>query len=63
MVPEPSRSVPPPGRHGGDGPAVARALGLDPADLLDLSQNLNPFAPPVADVVGRHLDALTRYPD
>jgi len=49
--------------HGGDGPAVARALGIDPADLLDLSQNLNPFAPPAADVVRRHLDALGHYPD
>ncbi|MCY4630705.1 MAG: hypothetical protein OXE75_07435 [bacterium] len=42
------RSVPPAGRHGGDGPAVARALGLGPGLLLDLSQNLNPFAPDVA---------------
>jgi histidinol-phosphate/aromatic aminotransferase/cobyric acid decarboxylase-like protein len=55
--------VPQAGRHGGDGPAVARALGIDPADLLDLSQNLNPFAPSVAGIVSRHLDALTRYPD
>lgn len=55
--------VPQAGRHGGDGPAVARALGIDPSELLDLSQNLNPFAPPVARVVRRHLDALSRYPD
>lgn len=55
--------VPPAGTHGGDGPAVARALGLDPAELLDLSQNLNPFAPPAAEVVRRHLDAVGRYPD
>jgi histidinol-phosphate/aromatic aminotransferase/cobyric acid decarboxylase-like protein len=56
-------AVPPAGRHGGDGPAVARALGLDPAQLLDLSQNLNPFAPDVTAVVVRHLDAFAHYPD
>jgi histidinol-phosphate/aromatic aminotransferase/cobyric acid decarboxylase-like protein len=55
--------VPQAGRHGGDGLAVARALGVDPSELLDLSQNLNPFAPSVANVVRRHLDALSRYPD
>ncbi|MFV0524786.1 MAG: aminotransferase class I/II-fold pyridoxal phosphate-dependent enzyme [Acidimicrobiales bacterium] len=55
--------VPPPGGHGGDGPAVARALGLDPAALLDLSQNLNPFAPDPTPVVARHLDTVGRYPD
>ena len=52
-----------PGRHGGDGPAVARALGLDPGSLLDLSQNLNPFAPDVAGLAARHLDELRHYPD
>ncbi len=55
--------VPPAGRHGGDGPAVARALGTDPASLLDLSQNLNPFAPDVAAPAARHLGELRRYPD
>lgn len=55
--------IPPAGAHGGDGPAVAAALGLDPADLLDLSQNMNPVAPPVDRIVRRHLDALHRYPD
>ncbi|MDO5740303.1 MAG: aminotransferase class I/II-fold pyridoxal phosphate-dependent enzyme [Ornithinimicrobium sp.] len=55
--------LPPAGAHGGDGVAVARALGLDPSSLLDLSQNMNPAAPPVADLVTRHLDALGRYPD
>lgn len=62
-MPAPDLSVPPAGAHGGDGLAVARALGLDPADLLDLSQNMNPFAPPVGPIVQRHLDALGRYPD
>jgi histidinol-phosphate/aromatic aminotransferase/cobyric acid decarboxylase-like protein len=49
--------------HGGDGEVVARALGLDPADVVDLSMSLNPFAPDVAAVVARHLDAVRRYPD
>jgi hypothetical protein len=53
----------PVGRHGGDGAAVARALGLDPRQVLDLSMSLNPFAPDIESVAGRHLDALTRYPD
>ncbi|MYC44937.1 MAG: aminotransferase class I/II-fold pyridoxal phosphate-dependent enzyme [Acidimicrobiia bacterium] len=56
-------AVPPAGRHGGDGPAVARALGLDPGSLLDLSQNLNPFAPDVGALAARHLGELRRYPD
>jgi histidinol-phosphate/aromatic aminotransferase/cobyric acid decarboxylase-like protein len=53
--------IPPPGPHGGDGAAVAAALGLD--DVLDLSQTMNPVAPDPAPVVARHLDALGRYPD
>jgi histidinol-phosphate/aromatic aminotransferase/cobyric acid decarboxylase-like protein len=52
-----------PGDHGGDGPRVARALGLDPAAVLDLSQSLNPVAPPIGPVVARHLDRLAEYPD
>jgi histidinol-phosphate/aromatic aminotransferase/cobyric acid decarboxylase-like protein len=56
-------SVPPPGVHGGDGPAVAEALGLDPSSVLDLSVSLNPFAPDVRALALGQLDALTRYPD
>ena len=56
-------TVPPPGLHGGDGPAVAEALGLDPSSVLDLSVSLNPFAPDVRTLALAHLDALTRYPD
>ena len=55
--------IPPPGTHGGDGRAVARALGLDPAKVLDLSMSLNPFAPDARAVVARHLDELATYPD
>lgn len=36
---------------------------MAPDELLDLSQNLNPFAPPAADVVRRHLGATAHYPD
>jgi histidinol-phosphate/aromatic aminotransferase/cobyric acid decarboxylase-like protein len=52
-----------PGAHGGDGEAVARALGLDPDAVLDLSQSLNPFAPDITAIASRHLGALRRYPD
>jgi histidinol-phosphate/aromatic aminotransferase/cobyric acid decarboxylase-like protein len=55
--------VPAPGPHGGDGAALAAALGLDPAAVLDLSASLNPFAPDAGEVVAKHLDALGRYPD
>lgn len=56
-------SVPAPGAHGGDGPRLAAALGVDPAAVLDLSLSLNPAAPDTGEVVGKHLDALGRYPD
>ncbi|MEX2659041.1 MAG: aminotransferase class I/II-fold pyridoxal phosphate-dependent enzyme, partial [Acidimicrobiales bacterium] len=52
--------IPRPGPHGGDGPRLAAALGID---VLDLSQSLNPVAPDVEPVVARHLGALARYPD
>lgn len=55
--------IPPPGRHGGDGPAVAAALGLDPAAMLDLSHSANPCAPDVAAVAATHLASLRTYPD
>lgn len=42
---------------------MARALGLDPAEVLDLSQTMNPFAPDVARLLARHLDAVRHYPD
>ena len=56
-------TVPPPGPHGGDGHAVAAALGVDPSSVLDLSVSLNPFAPDVRALALGHLDALTGYPD
>lgn len=53
----------PAGPHGGDGFALAGALGIDPAGVLDLSASLNPLAPDAAEVVAKHLDAVGRYPD
>jgi len=58
-----SATLPPAGAHGGDGAAVAAALGLDVGDVLDLSASMNPVAPDPRPVVARHLDALGRYPD
>ena len=55
--------IPPPGAHGGDGDAIARALGISVDDVLDLSMTLNPCAPDVRPVLRRHLDPVTRYPD
>jgi len=55
--------IPAPGRHGGDGAAVAAALGLDPTSVLDLSLSVNPLAPDPGPVLARHLDAVHRYPD
>jgi len=59
----PTRVAPRPGPHGGDGDRLAAVLGIDRAEVLDLSASLNPVAPDVTEVVHRHLDALRRYPD
>jgi histidinol-phosphate/aromatic aminotransferase/cobyric acid decarboxylase-like protein len=55
--------IPAPGPHGGDGAAVARALGLDPDRVLDLSMTLNACAGDIARVAARHLRSLRCYPD
>ncbi len=56
-----------PGPHGGDGRAVARVLGLDPALVIDLSASLNPFAPAVTPLalhaLGQDPHLLSTYPD
>ena len=62
--PGPDSATLAPGPHGGDGAAVARQLGLDPAAMLDLSASLNPLAPDVAALVRRLDDtAVGTYPD
>jgi histidinol-phosphate/aromatic aminotransferase/cobyric acid decarboxylase-like protein len=55
--------LPPSGLHGGDGGRVARALGLDPTTVLDLSMSLNPLAPDPEPVLARHLGAVHTYPE
>lgn len=56
-------SIGPTGQHGGDGRRVAARFGLDPAQVLDLSASLNPFAPPVAELLVNHVGLVTEYPD
>jgi len=55
--------IPAAGQHGGDGARVADALGVDVADVLDLSASMNPIAPDPRPVIVRHLDGVGRYPD
>lgn len=62
-APVTTRAIPPAGTHGGDGERVAAALGIDPADLLDLSASMNPVAADPVPIIRRHLRAgLDRYP-
>jgi histidinol-phosphate/aromatic aminotransferase/cobyric acid decarboxylase-like protein len=56
-------AIPPAGPHGGDGPAVAAALGRDPGEILDLSVSLNPDAPDVVAMAARRLESLRHYPN
>ena len=58
-----SIALPRAGAHGGDGAALAAALGIDPDAVLDLSQSLNPVAPDPVPVVARYLAEVGRYPD
>jgi len=61
--PAPGPVAPPPGDHGGDGAALARRLGMDPGEILDLSASLNPLAPDVGVLLRRRLGEVARYPD
>ena len=52
--------------HGAHGEALSRALGLEPAELLDFSQNITPLGTPPAalEAAARALHAgASRYPD
>jgi histidinol-phosphate/aromatic aminotransferase/cobyric acid decarboxylase-like protein len=53
----------PPGPHGGDGPRLAAALGLEPSQVLDLSMSMNPVAPDPLPLLAARLGALAHYPD
>lgn len=59
--------IPAAGEHGGDSWRLAAALGVAPADIIDLSASVNPFAPDVASLVARlateRPELLHRYPD
>ncbi len=55
--------VPPPGPHGGDGPQLAAALGLDPRTTLDLSLSVNPLAPALGPLAAGAVAHLGHYPD
>ncbi len=48
--------------HGGVQPEELRALGLDPADVLDLSANLHPAGPDAAVIEAARTAQLDRYP-
>lgn len=59
----PVSPVPPAGAHGDDARRVARALGVDPANLLDLATTLNPVAPDITAHVAGAAGAVRWYPD
>src|SRR5262249_21877169 len=58
-----ARSSPDMAAHGGDVVSVGRAVGIDPAAILDLSASLNPMAPDVTDLAAERLAHLRRYVD
>lgn len=51
------------GAHGGEGPRLARALGVAAESVLDLSMSMNPVAPNVGSMLSAHLSAASFYPD
>ena len=55
--------MPAAGEHGGDIASVARALGCQPGEILDLSASFNPDAPDLTALAKSELDSLSRYPD
>jgi histidinol-phosphate/aromatic aminotransferase/cobyric acid decarboxylase-like protein len=55
--------IPSPRAHGGDGPRLAAALGIEPGAVLDLSMSMNPYAPDIETLAAEHLAELRRYPN
>ncbi len=61
MWPDPPKAAP--RVHGGLRPSEARALGLDPASVLDLSVNVNPYGPHPDVVEAIQRARVDVYPD
>jgi histidinol-phosphate/aromatic aminotransferase/cobyric acid decarboxylase-like protein len=55
--------IPAAGEHGDDAARVARALGRDVLDVVDLAQTMNPMAPDPILVLQKHIAAVGHYPD
>jgi len=53
------------GGHGGNIYDLARRLGCSPADILDLSSNVNPLGPPpgLSDHLVRHMNSVSVLPE
>jgi hypothetical protein len=53
------------GGHGGNIHELGRRLGCSPADITDLSSNVNPLGPPpgLREFLGEQLDAITALPE
>ncbi len=53
------------GRHGGNIQELAGRAGVDKAEIVDFSANINPLGPPdcLRAVVSRSLDRIVHYPD
>jgi threonine-phosphate decarboxylase len=51
--------------HGGNIQAVARQANCSPADILDMSSNINPLGPPpgLMDFLKENLETVTRLPE
>jgi len=53
------------GGHGGNIYELARRLGCDPAEILDLSSNVNPLGPPegLCDHLAQHIAVVSALPE
>ncbi len=53
------------GGHGGNIYELARRLGCDPAEILDLSSNVNPLGPPagLCDYLARQIETVSALPE
>ena len=63
IAPRPEIGATPPAHHGALNYGELETLGLDPADIIDFSTNINPYgpAPAVAEAIAN--TPLDRYPD